>query len=545
MYTIGLDFGTNSARAIIVDCKDGSIISSSVYNYQYGDMGVITDSLDPNIARQHPIDYLNAMEYTVTHALKNTEINTSEVKAIGIDATASTPIPLDENGNPLVLNNKFKDNLSAMAWLWKDHTSICEANEITALAKNIRPDYLSACGGAYSSEWYWSKVLNCLRNNQDVFNHSDSWMELQDWIPFVLTGERSVGMCAAGHKGLYSPLWGGFPDKDFLSALDKSLIKVSEKFPKKAKHIGEKAGLLNPEWADKLRLPAGIPVAVGMIDAHAGAVGSGITPGVMVKILGTSSCDIAVSPISNQIPKIPGICGIAYESVIPGCFGIEAGQSAVGDIFNWFIHKIQPGDQLTHEDLNKKAELLKPGESGLLALDWNNGNRSLLTDPSLSGLLVGTTLHTSPAEIFRTLIEATAFGSRMIIDRYKEYGIVIEKVINCGGIATKSPLTMQIYADILGCSMEVSKNEQSCALGSAIAAAVVGKIYPDFPTATNFMIKTNDVIYNPIKSNIVIYDKLYYLYKELHDAFGISSVNISLNHVMKDLIKIRNQVREG
>ena len=542
-YTIGLDFGTNSARAIVVDCMNGSIVGSSIYNYKFGEMGIITDTSNPNIARQHPSDYISALKKIIPQSLAEANIKTDLVKGIGVDTTASTPIPVDKDGQALALNSSYEGNLSAMAWLWKDHTASKEAEEITNLAKKIRPHYLSKCGGIYSSEWYWAKLLHCLRTAPDVFKAAYSWVELQDWIPFVLTGERTLGLCAAGHKGLYHSSWNGFPDDEFFEMLDPHLLDIRLTLPSSAKHIGQIAGKLNENWATEFNLPLGTPVATGTIDAHAGAVGSGIETGTMVKIIGTSTCDIVLSSISEDLPEIPGICGIAEESVLPGYYGLEAGQSAVGDIFNWFIHKIEPGCNLSHDDLNQQVELLNPGESGLLALDWNNGNRSLLADPLLSGLLIGTTLHTTPAEIFRAYIEATAFGARMIIERFKEYNILIDRVINCGGIAIKSSVVMQIYADILGCEMEVSKNEQSCALGAAMAGAVVGNVHGDFKTAALCMTGTNDIVYKPISDHQLIYDKLYKMYKELHDVFGKHQSTQNLNHIMKNLIAIREEVR--
>lgn len=543
-YSIGIDYGTNSVRTIVADCRDGHIAGSSVFEYSHGENGVISNE-NPNLSRQHPSDYIDGLKKTVRNAISDADINPELIVGIGIDATASTPIPLSQNGNALAFDSYFNNELSAYAWLWKDHTSFKEAEEITNHAREFRPEYLNACGGVYSSEWFWSKILNCLRNNPETFNAADSWMELQDWIPFLLTGNRTLGLCAAGHKGLYSDTWGGFPDDEFLNKIDNRLLKVKRKLPKKAQNIGQIAGKLNLKWANDLSLPDGIPVAIGTIDAHAGAIGTGIKPGVMIKILGTSTCDIAITPTTKKLPNIPGICGIAYESVLPNYFGIEAGQSAVGDIFNWFVNKIQPGEKLTHSELNNQALEIRPGASGLLALDWNNGNRSVLIDPKLSGLIVGTTLQTTPAEIYRSLIEATAFGARIIIEQLKDYDVKIERIINCGGIAEKSPLVMQIYADVLNYTMEISSNTQSCALGAAIAAAIVGNVYDNFEQAIDCMTKIDEKKYIPNKNNKKIYDQLFLLYKQLHDAFGSGKNGKNINNVMKDLIEIRNQTRVG
>ena len=542
MFTIGLDYGTNTVRAIIVNSKNGELCGSSVFDYKHGQSGVISDPTNPNVARQHPADYIEGLEFTVKNALKSAGINNDEIIGIGIDATASTPIPLDDKGVPLAFDKKFEDNLSAMAWLWKDHTSIAEAKEITELAQSIRPQYLSACGGTYSSEWYWAKVLHCARNSPDVFNSTSRWIELSDFIPYLLTGQIVQNLCAAGHKGLYSPEWNGFVDKDFLNQLDPSLISVRENLSDEAFHIGTKAGSLNKEWADKLGLKEGISVAVGNIDAHAGAVGSGVKPGTMIKVMGTSTCDIAVAPLEKKLPDIPGICGVAHESVLPGCYGLEAGQSAVGDIFNWFVNVIKP-DGMNHDTLNKEAEKLKPGESGLLALDWHNGNRCVLTDSELTGMVLGLTLHSKPSEIFRAHVEATAFGARLITDRYRECGVPIDRIITCGGIAQKSPMTMQIYADVLNCIIEVSLQEQSCALGSAMAAAVVGGAHSDFESAAEAMIGEVEIVYTPNPDNVAIYNRLFDLYTNLHDLFGTSSYSNNQYKLMKELILIREQVR--
>lgn len=544
-YAIGLDYGTNSVRAIVVDTADGRILGSNAHGYACGDMGVIGDPKDPNVARQHPADYLEGLELTVKGALKEAAIAVAEVAGIGVDATASTPIPVDAAGEALALQDGFKDNPAAMAWLWKDHTSVAEANEITEKARELRPEYLAKCGGTYSSEWYWSKLLHCARTAPEVFDAAQTWIELPDWIPFVLTGNLVRCLCAAGHKGLYNPEWNGFADAQFLGAVDPCLVRTLETLPDEAHHIGNAAGTLSAEWAQKLGLPEGIPVAVGTIDAHSGAVGSGVKPGTMVKIIGTSTCDIAVAPLDEKLPDIPGICGVAYESVLPGCYGLEAGQSAVGDIFNWFVHKMEPGGGAQHDQLGDEAAALKPGESGLLALDWNNGNRSTLTDSKLTGMILGLTLHTSPAEIFRALVEATAFGARVIIERYKEYGVPIARVINCGGISVKSPMTMQIYADVLGCLMEISSNEQSCALGAAMAGAVVGGIYPDFEKAAAAMAGVSGRVYEPVADNQKVYNRLYALYKKLHDLFGTKEYAENQFGLMKELIAIREEVRRN
>lgn len=555
-YSIGLDFGTNSVRALIVNVQNGDEIATSVWNYQCGEDGVIIDSRDPHLARQHPQDYIDGIEACVKEALKEAEscsdFSADNVIGIGVDTTGSTPLPVDKAGTPLALGEKFKKTPAAMAWLWKDHTGFAEAGEITQKASEIRPEYLKKCGGIYSSEWFWSKILYCLRTAPEVYEAAYTWVEIADWIPALLTGTEAPsvlkrGICAAGHKAMFHNSWGGYPDAEFLSTLDPKLAKVRETLPDKAYNVADAAGGLTEEWAQELGLPAGIPVAVGAFDAHLGGVGSGIKPGALVKIMGTSTCDMMVSPLDQDLPDIPGLCGIVPESILPNFYGMEAGQSAVGDIFNWFVSRIQPGgDKGTHEALAEEAAQLKPGESGLLGLDWHNGNRTVLVDQRLTGALLGMTLHTTPAEIYRTLIESTAFGARIIMERFEEYGVKVDQVLTCGGIPGKNPLLMQIYADIMGREIGVSRSTQTCALGSAMAGAVVaGKAnggYDDFGEAVNKMTGILDKKYIPDPDSVAIYDKLHSLYKQLHDIFGTAEYAENLQNVMKDLLNIRDEV---
>jgi L-ribulokinase len=437
-----------------------------------------------------------------------------------------------------------------MAWLWKDHTGVEEAAEITALAKKMRPQYLAKCGGTYSSEWFWSKVLKCQRIAPKVFDAAHSWVELADYVPAALTGTEHprrfiAGVCAAGHKAMWNAKWGGFPDEAFLSRLDPKLAKLRRRLTPRVHSIDRAVGGLTAEWAKKTGLSAGIPVAVGAFDAHLGAVGSGVAPGTLVKIIGTSTCDIAISPNRQRLADVPGVCGIVDGSVLPGHFGIEAGQSAVGDIFNWFVNYVQPlGKSGSHENLTAAAARVRPGESGLLALDWNNGNRTVLVDQRLTGALLGQTLYTTPAEIYRALIEATAFGALTIIKRFEEYGVRISSVVNCGGIAEKNPVLMQIYADVTGRPMKVSRSAQTCALGSAIAAAVVAGAHKDCPTAQKKMTGLKSRSYKPNRKAHAIYKELYALYRQLHDALGTKVWKGNLFGVMKKLIEIRNRVRK-
>ena len=375
-----------------------------------------------------------------------------------------------------------------------------------------------------------------------------TWIEIADWIPAVLCGTQKSAVrcvCAAGHKAMYHPEWGGYPDQAFLAGLHPLVGKVRQSLGDvRAAAIDQKAGLLSDEWAAKLGLKPGTPVAAGAFDAHLGAVGSGIKPGTLVKILGTSTCDIMIAPMKPELPYVPGLCGIVPESVVPGFYGLEAGQSAVGDIFNWWVQVIAPAGA-SHADMDKGADALVPGETGLLALDWNNGNRTVLVDQRLTGLILGQTLQTRPEEVYRALVEATAFGARVIIERFEEFGVSVREIVNCGGIAEKSPVVMQIYANILGRPMKISRSGQTCALGAAIAGAVAGGVYRDVPAAQKAMTGVKDTVYKPQAKAVKVYNQLFKLYRELHDAFGLPEGPAKLNHVMKELLVIRDAARRA
>ncbi len=558
-YAIGLDFGTNSVRTLVVDAANGREVGTSVWGYEHGAEGVILGN-DPNLARQHPADYLKGAEVTIKAALSQSKrtakgFRAEQVTGIGVDTTGSTPLPVDEDGVPLAFQRRFAREAAAMAWLWKDHTSVAEAEEITELADRRRPHYLAKCGGTYSSEWFFSKILHCLRTSPRVFDAAYTWVEIADWIPAALTGRQhpdglTAGVCAAGHKAMYNDEWGGYPDKRFLSKLDPKLGSLRDRLQKKAYSIDRAVGGLSDEWGKRTGLRPGIPVAVGAFDAHLGAVGAGISPGTLVKIIGTSTCDMMVAPLGKDLPDIPGLCGIVPQSILPAYYGLEAGQSAVGDIFNWFVNYVQPGGPKlgSHEALTAGAAKLKPGESGLLALDWNNGNRTILVDQRLTGLLLGQTLYTRPAEIYRALIEATAFGALTIINRFEEYGVRARQVVNCGGIAEKNPLVMQIYADVTGRPMRISRSAQTPALGAAMAGAVVaGKKaggHTGYRAAQKAMSGLKAKVFRPEAKAHAVYAELYALYKRLHDAFGTEAWKGSLYEVMKELLAIRNRARK-
>ena len=558
-YAIGLDYGTNSVRTVLVNVADGREVATAVWNYSHGKDGVILSN-DPNLARQHPADYVTGTEITITRTLAAARrtvkgFKPENVIGIGVDTTGSTPLPVDRAGRPLAFDKRFTRNPAACAWLWKDHTSVAEAAAITELARQLRPHYLAKCGGTYSSEWFFSKILHCLRSAPEVFDAAYTWVEIADWIPAMLTGTEppeklTVGVCAAGHKAMYNDDWGGYPDAEFLGRLDPKMGELRSRLRSRAYTVDQPVGGLTEEWAKKTGLPARIPVAVGAFDAHLGGVGAGIEPGTLVKIIGTSTCDMMVWPAGLPLADIPGLCGIVKGSILPGYWGLEAGQSAVGDIFNWFVNYIRPGGKKpgSHEALTAGAGKIKPGASGLLALDWNNGNRTILVDQRLTGLLLGQTLYTTPAEIYRALIEATAFGALTIINRFEEYGVKVRQVANCGGIAERNPLVMQVYADVTGRCMKVSRSAQTCALGAAIAGAVVaGKAaggYDSVAAAQKAMTGLRKKVYEPKADAHAIYQELYSLYRQLHDCFGTNTWKGDCSNVMKRLIEIRNRVRK-
>lgn len=556
-FALGVDFGTNTVRALIVDAATGREAATSVAAYPSGRDGVITHPKDPNLARQNPADYLTgfvkAVKAAVAAAKKTKGFDAKNIVGIGIDATGSTPIPVNRQGKPLACLPAFRRDPAAMAWLWKDHTAHAEAAEITDKARHEGLPYLRKCGGTYSSEWYWSKILHCRRTSPKVFSAAYSWVEQSDFVPAQITGnvdpaKMARNVCAAGHKAMYHPSWGGLPAKGFLASLAPELAELRDRYFPVAVPADAKAGELSPDYAKQVGLPAGIPVAVGIIDAHAGAVGAGVRPGVLVKVLGTSTCDMMVAPPPRYgEPDIPGLCGVVPGSIVPGMLGFEAGQSAVGDVFNWFVEHLTPhaytakGD--VHANLSKEAAKLKPGESGLLALDWNNGNRCILVDPLLTGLLIGQTLHTTAPEVYRALVEATAFGALTIIRQFERHGLEVRQVVNCGGIAEKSSFVMQTYADVCNRPMKLAGSANTCALGAAIFGAVVGGAHRSVEEAQRKMTGLSKTEYRPHRHAAEAYARLFELYTDLHDAFGTGTQRDSLARVMKQLIAIRDAAR--
>jgi L-ribulokinase len=558
-FTIGVDYGTNSVRALVVACADGRELGTHVFAYPSGDQGVLLDPKQPHLARQNPADYIAGLRASVNGALAEAERQTGfsrdRVIGIGVDTTGSTPLPVDAQARALALDPRWKNTLAAHAWLWKDHTSADEAAAITATAAAHAPEYLAPIGGTYSSEWWWSKIWHCLKTAPDVFDAAASWVELADYIPAVLSGvtdPRAIVrcVCAAGHKAMYSDVWGGLPSKAFLARLDPKLADLRDRLYDKAWAPGKPAGQLSEEWAREFRLRPGIAIAMGGFDAHYGAVGSGVQSGTLVKIIGTSTCDCAVAPTSARIADIPGICGIVNGSIMPGYFGIEAGQSAVGDVLKWWVEVVCQGSDSLHAELSAQAARLAPGESGLIALDWNNGNRTILVDPRLTGLILGQTLHTTRAEIYRALIEATAYGARAIIERMREYGVTIDRVVCCGGIAEKNDLFMQIYADVIGQPMLIAGSPQTPALGAAISAAVTAGVaaggHTTWEEAQARMTRLKSKQFEPRPDARAVYDRLYTIYRELHDALGgVKGATFDLASVMKRLLAIKERSAEA
>jgi L-ribulokinase len=554
-FTVGVDFGTNSVRALVVDCRDGRVSGTSVFDYPSGDQGVLLDPKDAHLARQNPADYIEGLRASVSGALAAAEgdpvFSRDRVIGIGTDTTGSTPLPIDASAKPLALDPKWQNHLAAHAWLWKDHTGADEAAAITAMAQEHAPEYLAPIGGAYSSEWWWSKIWRCLKVAPDVFDAATSWVELADFVPALLAGAKNPTgivrcVCAAGHKAMYSDP-GGLPSKEFLARLDPKLAELRDRLYDRAHPPGVPAGRLCREWADKLGLPEGITIAMGGFDAHYGAVGSGITAGTLVKIIGTSTCDCAVVSGGDKPLglSIPGICGVVDGSIMPGYFGIEAGQSAVGDILKWWVEGVCMGRDSLHEELSREAAGIRPGESGLMGLDWNNGNRTILIDPRLTGLILGQTLHTTRAEIYRALIEATAYGARAIIERIREYGVPIDRVVCCGGIAGKNDVFLQIYADVIGQPMLLAGSSQTPALGAALSAAVTAGAaaggYDDWSKAQRAMTTLKEKRFVPSPEAHAVYNDLYKLYRELHDTFGGVSAQADMGTMMKRLLAIREK----
>lgn len=535
-YVIGMDFGTDSVRSIIADVEDGRQVSTFVSNYRRWKEGLYSDP-SKNQFRHHPLDYIESLTEAVVEAVKLAPSGTSQnIIGIGIDTTGSTPAPIDRDGKVLALKAGFKQEPDAMFVLWKDHTAVEEAEHINKIARSWGgTDYTLYSGGVYSSEWFFSKILHILRTNDRVRDKAYSWVELADWVPAILTGNTRPedikrSRCAAGHKAMWNASWGGLPSEEFLKIVDPLLSGLRERLYTDTHTSDTAAGYLSKDWAEKLMLPADIAVTVGAFDPHMGAVGAGITDKTLVKVIGTSCCDMAVSP-PEKIGKraVAGICGQVDGSIIPGQIGFEAGQSSFGDAYAWFKEVLMwPTENLITDEgiikelderiipeLSKQAEKIDPADSGLIALDWLNGRRTPFADQKLKGVVAGLSLGSTAPKIFRAIVEATAFGSKAIIERFIEDGVEIDQVVAIGGIPQKSSLVMQILADIINMPVKVASSFQAVALGASIFAAVASGFYKDIYRAQDKMASGFLKTYYPKKENVKTYLKLYKLYRKL------------------------------
>ncbi|MCL2664355.1 MAG: ribulokinase [Defluviitaleaceae bacterium] len=547
-YTIGVDFGTLSGRAVLVDVSDGSELAGAVFDYPHGVMDeTLPDGtkLGMDWALQHPQDYLDVFGSAIPAVIKKSGVSPNDVIGIGIDFTACTLMPTDKNGEPMCFKDQYKSNPHAYIKLWKHHAAQNEANRLNDTAAKRGESFLSRYGGKISSEWMVPKVMQIVNEAPEIYDACDRILEAADWCIWQLTGVETRNSCTAGYKALWSKR-DGYPSDDFYAALDPKLKNfVGEKLSRVVLPIGGKAGVLTEEAARLTGLLPGTAVAAANVDAHVSAPAVGITrPGQLLMIMGTSTCHIM---LGDEVKIVPGMCGVVEDGVMPGFAGYEAGQSCVGDHFEWFTENCVPEDYRReaakknmdiHQFLTGKASGLEPGQSGLVALDWWNGNRSVLVDADLTGLLVGCTLQTKPEEIYRALIEATAYGTRMIIDTFAESGVPVDELFACGGIAEKNALMMQIYADVTGREIRISGSPQAPALGSAMFGAVAAGSaaggYDTIYMAVGPMSKIKDTVYRPNKKNTAVYDLLYAEYKILHDYFGRGA-----NDVMKRLKKIK------
>jgi L-ribulokinase len=550
MYTIGVDFGTESGRALLVDARDGRELATAVHPYANG---VIdrhlpgSDVLLPHDwALQDPADYIAVFQHAVPAVVRQAGIDPHEVAGIGIDFTSCTMLPTLRDGTPLCLTAAWRQHPHAWVKLWKHHAAQAQADQINAVGQARDEEWVRRYGGKYSSEWFFSKALQILQEDPDVYAASERFIEGADWVVWQLTGVETRNLCTAGYKAMV--IDGHFPSRDFFAALDPRFADIAEtRMSTDFSPLGGRAGSLSAQAAEWTGLPAGIAVAVANVDAHVTAPAVRVTePGRMVMIMGTSTCDILVG---DSLQEVEGMCGVVKDGVLPGAYGYEAGQSGVGDIFAWCVDHVVPPEYHEqarqegidlHALLEREAARLRPGESGLLALDWWNGNRSTLVDVDLSGLLVGATLATTAPAIYRALIEATAYGTREIIDAFERRGIPIHDLVAAGGLPEKNALLVQIYADVTGKPIALSGSPQAPALGSAMHAAVAAGIYPDIRAAAQVMGKLKPEVVQPIPDHQRIYDRLYADYRTLYDYFGRG-----YNDVMKRLRQIRREVVGG
>ena len=544
-YVIGIDYGTDSVRTVVVDTTDGKIVGTSVFEYSRWKEGLYCDP-SINQFRQHPLDYIEGLEQSVKGALAGlTQEVVNNIVGITVDTTGSTPVAVDKEGTPLSMKKEYENNPDAMFVLWKDHTAVKEASEINIHARTWGGvDFTKFEGGIYSSEWFWSKILHVLRHSNEVRKDAWSWVEHCDWIPALLVGKTDPlqlkrSRCAAGHKAMWHNDFNGLPDEKFLIKLDPVLTGLRERLFSKTYTCDTEVGKLSPEWAKRLGLSTEVKVGAGTFDAHTGGVGGEIRPYQLVKVMGTSTCDMIVAPMAEVGDKlVAGICGQVDGSIIPGMLGLEAGQSAFGDIYAWFGKLIlwpvtniisemswldekskkrireETADKLIAE-LSKQAESLAVEETSVIALDWMNGRRTPDANQGLKGAITGLSLGSDAPRIFKALVEATAFGSKMINERFISEGIRIDGVIAIGGVAKKNPFVMQIVADVLNMPIKVAASEQTCALGSAMAASVVAGVYKDIPEAQKAMGGGFEKEYRPDPARAKKYETLFKKYMDL------------------------------
>lgn len=544
LYVIGVDYGTDSVRSMIVNAINGQEIASSVFYYPRWKDGLFCDALT-NQFRQHPLDYIEGLEDTIKRCLLQAGPNVAaKVKGISVDTTGSTPIAVDAHGTPLSLMPQFETNPNAMFVLWKDHTAVGEAAEINDHAQKFETNYLKYVGGIYSSEWFWAKLLHILREDKEVSAAIHSWVEHCDWIPFLLTGGNKAsaikrGICSAGHKGLWNEEWGGLPPDDFFAGIDPLLKGFTGRLYTEVFASDQPVGNISKEWADRLGLSEGVVIGIGAFDCHMGAVGGQIEPYYLSKVMGTSTCDILVAPTDEVADTlVKGICGQVPGSVIPGMMGMEAGQSAFGDAYAWFKNLIawplqnilsqsslldavtikklieETGDKILPE-LSRQAAQLTFDENSELAIDWLNGRRTPDANQLLEGAFSGLSLGTNAPQLFRALVEATCFGARAIVERFIEQGIPVKGLIGLGGVAKKSPFIMQMMSDVMNMPIRIHRSEQTCALGAAMFAATAAGIYKKVEEAMEVMGQGFDAEYQPNTELVDIYEKRYRQYKKL------------------------------
>ena len=551
-YAIGVDYGTLSGRALLIDCATGEELASAVFDYPHGVMDQALPDGTPlghDWALQHPQAYLEVHKNTIPAVLREAKADPSSVLGIGVDFTACTVLPVRADGTPLCFMPEYQHRPHAYVKLWKHHAAQDKANKLNTVAANREEHWLQNYGGKISSEWAVPKIWQILDEDPALYAEMDRFIEAADWIVWQLCGRETRNSCTAGYKEMWNKRM-GFPSDTFFASLDPRLEHViDEKFSRDITPLGQRAGSLTAEAAALTGLTEGTAVAIGNVDAHVCVPAVGIDgPGKLLAIMGTSTCHILMGTTEEQVP---GMCGVVEDGVMPGYFGYEAGQSCVGDHFAWFIDNCLPASYYEeakalgmniHRYLREKAEVQKPGESGLLALDWWNGNRSVLVDVDLTGMILGMTLQTRPEEIYRALIEATAYGTRMIVENYRENGVPVEEFIASGGISQKDPMTMQIYADVLNMPIKIADSAQGPALGAAmfgaVAAGAAAGGYDDIFQAARAIGKVKDTVYTPIAENAAVYDKLFAEYRILHDYFGRGG-----NDVMKRLKALKKAVK--